>query len=99
MEIVNSLSPPAVILSAELNVLTSSPRLSRRLVTGLLAHGIWLSLVFGHSGVYAPIQPSATQFLDFTVYPTGRCQVGLATGRPWGEDESLQSTCHLPKQW
>lgn len=31
--------------------LTSSPRLSRGLVTGLLAHGVRLALVLGHSGV------------------------------------------------
>ena len=32
-------------------VLTSTPRLSRSLVTSFLAHGIWLTLVLGHSSV------------------------------------------------
>ena len=31
--------------------LTSSPRLGRGLVTGLLAHGVRLALVLGHAGV------------------------------------------------
>lgn len=31
--------------------LTSSPRLSRGLVTGLLAHGVRLALVLGHAGM------------------------------------------------
>jgi hypothetical protein len=33
-------------------LLTSTPRLSRSLVTSLLAHGIWLTLILGHSSVY-----------------------------------------------
>jgi hypothetical protein len=32
-------------------VLTSTPGLCRGLVTSLLAHGIWLTFVLGHSGV------------------------------------------------
>ena len=35
----------------KLCALTSSPGLSRGLVTSLLAHGIWLTLVLGHSSV------------------------------------------------
>lgn len=36
-------------------VLTSSPRLSRGLVTSLLSDGVWLTLVLGHSGVDSPV--------------------------------------------
>ena len=35
----------------KLCALTSSPGLSRGLVTSLLAHGIWLTLILGHSSV------------------------------------------------
>lgn len=37
-------------------VLTSSPRLSRGLVTSLLSDGVWLTLVLGHSGVDSPVE-------------------------------------------
>lgn len=36
---------------------TSTPRLGRSLFTGLLAHGIWLSLVLCDTSVYGPGQP------------------------------------------
>lgn len=46
-------SPTTSILCIICNMgkLTSSPRLSGSLMTGLLAHGIWLTLVLGHSSV------------------------------------------------
>ena len=47
------LYPPLFSIS----VRTSSPRLSRGLVAGLLAHGVWLALVLGHTGVHLPVIP------------------------------------------
>ena len=39
--------------------LTSTPRLSTCLVSGLLAHGVWLSLVLCHAGMCVSIVSSA----------------------------------------
>lgn len=62
-------------------VRTSSPRLSTGLVTGLLAHGIWLALVLGHTGVDSSVSsPSAPTLTiasnGFSVYRTGQCPGG-----------------------
>ena len=43
--------PISVPKVKQICVLTSTPGLSRGLVTSLLAHCIWLTLVLGHSGV------------------------------------------------
>ena len=43
------------LLSSHFFVRTGTPRLSTRLVTRLLAHSIWLSLVLCHAGVDGPV--------------------------------------------
>ena len=55
-------------------VLTSSPRLSRGLVTSLLSDGVWLTLVLGHSGVDSPVEHINQQLPS---YPS---PCGLAPG-------------------
>ena len=52
-----SCSPPSSLPNMyKIVVLTSSPRLSRGLVTSLLSDGVWLTLVLGHSGVDSPVE-------------------------------------------
>ena len=47
----NLKSPPRIVKRLNWQALTSSPRLGGSLMTGLLANGIRLPLVLGHSGV------------------------------------------------
>lgn len=74
---------PALELSQREYVLTGTPRLCRSLMTSLLAHRIWLSLVLCHASMNRPV---CHQQLPNSITPRDRtelCQVELATGTPW----------------
>lgn len=62
--------------------LTSSPRLGRGLVTGLLADGVRLPLVLGHSGVNLPDDIRSDGALEH-----GREGVRGTGGRAIGTDD------------
>ena len=69
--------------------LTSSPRLSGGLMTGLLAHCVWLSLVFSHTGVYCPelssVSHSVCPWLSKWPYWTMSGRIGAlnTVGKGW----------------
>jgi len=78
---------------------TSSPRLSRGLVTSLLAHGVWLSLVLGHTSVDGPdvsisdfsLPPHRRRFVKSYWTMSGRIGALKTFGNGWVASLALPS--------